>query len=117
LGLTADSWVLDAACSTGLNSRIVESYLEGGKLVGVDLSPGALEVAQTRVKRHGWGNVELVNASITEFAPEACLDAALCMLALCIIPDYLAAIDAMLNPLKPEGRLAVLSIKLTTRMP
>jgi hypothetical protein len=37
--------------------------------VGVDLSPGVLQVAQARVKRHGWGNVELVNASIAEFAP------------------------------------------------
>ena len=118
LRLAADSRVLDAACGTGLNFKIVESYLgEGGKLVGVDLSPGVLQEAQKRVKKHRWQNVELVNASITEFAPTAHFDAALCTLALCIIPDYRTAIDTILALLKPEGRFAVLGMKTTTRKP
>ena len=124
LRLTADARVLDAACGTGLNFKIAESYLgEGGKLIGVDLSPGVLQVAQKRVKKHHWHNVELIDASITDFAPTtypaaaACFDAALCTLALCIIPDYRAAIEAILALLKPEGRFAVLGMKLTTRKP
>jgi ubiquinone/menaquinone biosynthesis C-methylase UbiE len=124
LGLTADSRVLDAACGTGLNFKIIESYLgESGKLVGVDLSPGVLQVAQKRVKNHRWHNVELVHTNITEFAPTAYpdavapFDAALCTLALCIIPDYRAAIDTMLALLKPEGRFSVLGMKRTTRKP
>jgi SAM-dependent methyltransferase len=124
LRLTADARILDAACGTGLNFKIVESYLgESGKLVGVDLSPGVLQVAQKRVRKHHWHNVELVNASITEFAPTAYSDAAahfdavLCTLALCIIPDYRAAIDAIFALLKPEGRFAVLGMKTTTHKP
>lgn len=50
LNLTDNSIVLDVACGTGLNFKIIESYLgNDGRLVGVDLSPGMLKLAERQI--------------------------------------------------------------------
>jgi len=118
LGLTRDSHILDVACGTGLNFKILESYLQDhGKITGVDLSPGVLEEAKRVLSQHNWTNIELVNMSITDFHPGVHFDAALCTLALTIIPDYEAAIDRIHDLLKPGGRFAVLGMKTRSKMP
>jgi len=115
LNLSEESVVLDVACGPGLNFKIIESYLsERGKLVGVDLSAGVLELARKRVKKHGWTNVELVNQSIVEYEPGMLFDAVLCTFAMTIIPAYEAALERMFALLKPEGRFAMIGMKEST---
>ena len=118
LKLTTNSTVLDVACGIGFNFKIIESYLKNsGKLVGVDISPESLKFARRRIAKHKWTNIELVNASITDYEPETIFDAALCTFAMEVIPDYKGAIDRIFNLLKPGGRFAMIGMKLSTRTP
>jgi len=118
LSLTGDSVVLDVACGPGLNFKVIEGYLgDDGKLVGVDLSPGVLKMAERRAQGHRWTNVELVEASITDYEPGFLFDAVLCTFALEIMPEYEAAIDKMFSLLKLQGRFAMIGMKTASRTP
>lgn len=118
LNLTGNSIVLDVACGTGLNFKIIESYLRNdGRLVGVDLSPGVLKAAERQIIKRKWTNIELVNMSITDYEPGILFDAALCTFAMEIMPDYGAAVDKIFHLLKPEGKFAVIGMRLSSRMP
>ncbi|MHA1143779.1 MAG: class I SAM-dependent methyltransferase [Candidatus Helarchaeota archaeon] len=118
LGITPGATVLDVACGTGNNFRIIEKHLQNtGKLVGVDISTESLKVAGRNVLLHGWTNVELVNNSIVKYEPGYQFDAILCTLALTIVPDYKKAIDKIHDLLKPQGRFAMLGMKLSELFP
>ncbi len=115
LNLKEDSAVLDVACGPGFSFKIIESYLsERGKLVGVDISSGALKLARKRVEKHGWTNVQLVNQNIVDYDAGILFDAVLCTFALTIIPDYKAALERMFALLRPEGRFAMIGMKEST---
>ena len=99
------SRILDIACGTGLNFKLIANKLaEEGKLVGVDLSPGMLKVARKRIERHRWKNVQVVNMSIIDFQPETQFDAAICTFAMEAMPDYQGVVDHIFDLLKPQGR-------------
>ncbi len=115
LNLNEESAVLDVACGPGFNFKVIESYLGGrGKLVGVDISSGVLKLAQRRVEKHRWTNVQLVNQSIVDYDPGILFDAVLCTFALTIIPDYKAALERMFALLRPEGRFAMIGMRKST---
>ena len=108
--------VVDVACGTGLNFNALEAHLgDNGRIVGVDISPQMLEGAEKRVARHGWDNVELVNAPISELDPEAHFDGAICTLALEAIPEYRQAIEGVFSVLKPGGKFAVIGMQPSSR--
>jgi ubiquinone/menaquinone biosynthesis C-methylase UbiE len=118
LGLTTDSSVLDAACGTGPNFKIIESRLRNhGSLVGIDISSKSLEIAAKLVAEQNWTNVQLLNTRISEYKPTKRFDAILCTFALEIAADYQSAIENMFSLLKPEGRFAMLGIKKSSRAP
>src|ERR1700733_11606309 len=61
LGLHTGDTVVDIACGTGLNFRLIEEMIgSGGRIVGVDLTDTMLARAEDRVEAHGWSNVSLV---------------------------------------------------------
>jgi len=112
LDLTPEARVLDVACGTGLNFKLLQGYLQNrGKLVGVELSEKTLQLAHRRVKKHGWTNVELVEQNAADFESDAQFDAALCTFAIEIIPPYRETLDAMLRVVKPGGRIAFIGLK------
>ncbi len=118
LNLNNNSTVLDVACGIGYNFKIIENYLQNkGKLVGVDISSESLKLAKKRTVKNKWTNIELVNVSITDYEPRILFDAILCTLSLEIIPDYKAAIDKIFNALKPQGKFAMIGMKLSSQMP
>lgn len=55
--------------------------------------------------------------SITDYESGILFDAALCTLAMEIMPDYEAAVDKIFNLLKPQGRFAMIGMKGSFRMP
>ncbi len=117
LGVQRGDHVLDIACGTGLNfPHLRELAGEGGYVLGIDLTPAMLDVARTRIARHGWMNVEVREADAAQLPlSEASFDKAICAFALNIIPDYVRAIEEAARVLVPGGRLAVLDVKLVDR--
>jgi ubiquinone/menaquinone biosynthesis C-methylase UbiE len=112
LDLTPKSSVLDAACGTGSNFKAIETYLRNqGTLVGIDISSKSLEIAAKVVAGQKWTNVQLLNASISDYRPRKRFDAILCTFALEIATEYEEAIDNLLQLLKPNGRFGILGIK------
>jgi ubiquinone/menaquinone biosynthesis C-methylase UbiE len=108
LHLQPGQTVLDIACGTGRNfSLILEKISPTGRLVGVDYTPAMLDRARERVAREGWKNVELIQADAARIDLGRKFDAALCTLAIGVIPDYRVALDRMTAHVKPGGWLAI----------
>jgi demethylmenaquinone methyltransferase/2-methoxy-6-polyprenyl-1,4-benzoquinol methylase len=107
--------ILDIACGTGLNfEAIVEAVGPRGVVVGVDLSPEMLAVANERVREHGWTNVELVEAAVEQAEMSAEADGALFSFS----HDVLQAPRAVANVvahLRPGARVASAGGKLGAR--
>jgi demethylmenaquinone methyltransferase/2-methoxy-6-polyprenyl-1,4-benzoquinol methylase len=138
LGLTTDAWrkkavraldlrpgstVLDLACGTGLNFPFLQEAVgPTGKIIGVDLTPEMLAEAQKRIERHGWNNVELIAADVTqdELWQEPALslpkgvDGILSTFAMQVIPDHDTVIEKCAQALHSGGRLVILDATSTS---
>ena len=99
---------MDLACGTGANlPYLVEAVGPTGRVVGVDLSPGMLEQARERVRRHGWKNVRLVEADVRDYRFPAPLHGIVSTYGLEMVPEHDAVIDRAGAALAPGGRIAV----------
>ena len=108
--------VLEIACGTGRNFPLVmEQIGPTGTLVGVDYTPAMLAKAQARVQRHGWQNVQLVRSDAARLALGRQFDAALCTLAMSVIPDYQGALQRMIAHVRPGGRVVIADAKHSSR--
>lgn len=107
--------VLDIGCGTGLSLPLLEAGVgPGGRVVGLDQSPQMIEMAQQRVQRHSWTNVELLCHPIEEAKlPPA--DAVLLHFTHDILQSP-QALDHVLAALKPGARLACTGLKWTSPM-
>jgi SAM-dependent methyltransferase len=97
--------ILDVGCGIGLNFAAIQ-YAIGptGRLIGVELCPMMLDLARARVERHGWTNVELVQADVAEADIPATADGTL----LCAVHDVMrspAALTNVLNHLRADARI------------
>ncbi|MFX1570895.1 MAG: class I SAM-dependent methyltransferase [Promethearchaeota archaeon] len=118
LNITPESSIIDIACGTGFNFKIIESYLnKNGMLIGLDISPRSLEYANGRINKNNWTNAKLVSINIRDYNPTIQFDAVICTYAISIIPDYIETIDKMYNLLKKNGRLAIVGMKISSRYP
>ncbi len=102
------SRVLDLACGTGIVARQVAPLLgPDGKLTGLDISPGMLDVAR-RVMPAGEPTVEWQEGSGTQMPfPDASFDLVLCQQGLQFFPDHQAGMNEIHRVLAPEGRAVV----------
>ena len=116
LHLQPGQTVLDVACGTGRNfSLILEKIGPTGKLIGVDYTSAMLVKAREQVEQGGWKNVELIQGDAARLDLVRKFDAALCTLAIGVIPDYRSALDRMVNHVKPGGWLAISDSKRSSR--
>jgi ubiquinone/menaquinone biosynthesis C-methylase UbiE len=108
VSLQAGDRVLDAACGTGIVTRVaVQRYGHLRHVVGVDLNPGMLEVARahtpaTRVPIV-WGQADVCALPFADGRFEVVL----CQQGLQFVPDPGAALRDIHCVLVPVGRLAV----------
>jgi demethylmenaquinone methyltransferase/2-methoxy-6-polyprenyl-1,4-benzoquinol methylase len=107
--------VIEIACGTGLNfAHLRELAGDGGRIVGVDIAPAMLEIARREIARHGWKNVEALEADAAHLPfQDGSFDKALCAFALNIIPDYERAIAEVRRVLAPEGRFVALELSMS----
>ena len=105
LDLCAGDKVLDLACGTGVNFSHLHSLVGGrGQVTGVDLVPAMLVIANQRIQRHGWSNVETRQADAAHLPfQNVTFDRVICTFALNIIPDYVSAVAEIERVLKPGG--------------
>ena len=107
-GIVPGECVLDVACGTGVVTRIAaERTGITGKVVGLDLNPDMIAVAQALPPPAG-ATIEWLTRSALDLGLEdAFFDAVLCQQGLQFFPDKLTALREMRRVLRSGGRLAL----------
>jgi ubiquinone/menaquinone biosynthesis C-methylase UbiE len=112
LALSPGMTVLDAGCGPGrLTVPLARSVGPTGRVVALDIQPGMLARARSKVEAAGLANVEFVAAALGDGKlPANCFDRAVLVTVLGEIPDRAAALDELFRSLKPGGVLAVVEV-------
>lgn len=103
--LNSGQAVLDLACGTGIVARRARSAVgESGHVVGADLNPGMLAVAETTAKEEGLNDIlwKEADAAAMPFGSES-FDIVLCQLGLQYFPDRNAALSDVQRVLRDDG--------------
>ena len=112
LSLSRGMAVLDAGCGPGrLTVPLAESVGSCGRIVALDIQPGMLDRARSKVKAAGVENVEFMAANIGSGAlPPNHFDREVLVTVLGEIPNQQAAFAELFEALKPGGILAVVEV-------
>jgi ubiquinone/menaquinone biosynthesis C-methylase UbiE len=99
-----DLTILDVGCGTGYKTLTLAKANPGARIVGVDLSPKSIELAQKRLEFHNIENFECHVLDLEQL-PELGLkfDYINCDELLYLFPDIATALAAMGQVLKPDG--------------
>ncbi len=106
--------VLDLGCGAGFDA-LVAAQLVGptGRVVGIDLSPEMLAVAEVGRAEAGFAQVEFCAGAVEALPfPEASFGLVLSNGVLNLIPDKPAALREIVRVLRPGGRLQACDIGL-----
>ena len=100
--------ILEVGAGTGVNFPF---YSKDAKVLAIEPSPYML--GQAREKKQDKANIRLLQASVEkcfedEVIQQSSLDAVVCTLVLCTIPDPQQALNYFHHWLKPDGKLIVL---------
>jgi demethylmenaquinone methyltransferase/2-methoxy-6-polyprenyl-1,4-benzoquinol methylase len=109
-GLRPGDAALDVATGTGkVAADLHRRVAPFGRVLGVDLSPGMIAVAQERYRgRDGLGFV--VGDALALPAEDAVFDAATIAFGMRNLPDYVAGFTEMARAVRPGGRVLCLEI-------
>lgn len=103
--LTADEVALDLACGTGDITFALASHLAGGRAVGLDITQGMLDIAETKRREARVENASFYRGDIMRL-PYAggAFDCVTGGYALRNVPDIAGALAEIIRVLKPGGR-------------
>lgn len=105
--LPKGGFLLDLGCGTGL---FVERYIqEGGRAVGLDISPGMVRHGRQRCPVSGFC---VGTADVLPFR-DGTFDALASLLAFSYVPDPEAMLEESYRVLKPGGRIAICTLSRT----
>ena len=113
--LKAGEKVLVFCCGTGLDfPHIIKKIGKEGKILGVDFSPEMLKIAQERINRKKWKNIELVEADITQLKEPLGdqFDVGVCTLGISIIPNFKTAYANLVSNIKKQGEIIIGDMQL-----
>lgn len=112
LDLWPGDTVVELGVGTGANlEMLADAVGPDGRVIGVDLSPEMLVEAREKVTRHGWSNVELVEADARDYAFPEDLDGVLSTFAITLVPQAQKVIERAIDALSPGGHIAILDFK------
>jgi demethylmenaquinone methyltransferase/2-methoxy-6-polyprenyl-1,4-benzoquinol methylase len=118
LSLQPGNCVIELGCGTGLNFPfLMEKIGPQGRLIGIDLTPGMLDIAGERAERSGWNNVELVQSDIAAYDFPEGINAVLATGLFGYIPEYDRVIKAASQSLVSGGHLSILDGKQPENLP
>lgn len=102
---THGKWILDAGCGSGFKALALAAANPGAHIVGVDISPKSIELAQQRVEYHGIDHPIEFHCLSLEEVPNLpyTFDYINCDETLYLLPDPAAGLQAMRAVLKPDG--------------
>jgi 2-polyprenyl-3-methyl-5-hydroxy-6-metoxy-1,4-benzoquinol methylase len=97
--------LLDAGCGTGYKALMLATANPGAKVIGIDISPKSIELAQQRLDYHGYkDNVEFHLLAIEDVAQLGIqFDYINCDEVLYFFNDISSGLRALKSVLKPEG--------------
>lgn len=99
--------VLDVACGTGIGARVAARIVgPTGKVVGIDIDPGVIEVARSLAQDTGTPMEWHCASALQMPFEDAKFDLCLCLQGLQFFPDRHAGLSEIRRMLKPSGRLA-----------
>ena len=100
--------ILDAGCGSGYKSLVLAQANPGAKIIGIDISEESVKLARQRLGFHGIDNAEF-HVSFLEDLPKLGMefDYINCDDVLYLLPDAVAALQAMKSVLQPEGIIRV----------
>ena len=105
LGLRPCDTVLDLGCGTGRSFDLLEQGVgPEGRVIGVELTPEMLRLAEDRAERNGWTNITFIEGNAEEVEIPGPLDAVLTFFT----PHVTVSRPAMgraLEALRPGGRM------------
>jgi ubiquinone/menaquinone biosynthesis C-methylase UbiE len=103
--------VLDVACGTGEPAITLAMLLAiSGDVIGVDLSPAPLKIAEVRAEQRGLTNVTFQQADAHDLPfPESSFDRVTSRLGVMFFSDLPRALAEMHRVLKPGGKAALLA--------
>ncbi|MEZ5588975.1 MAG: methyltransferase domain-containing protein [Sedimenticolaceae bacterium] len=112
LSLSRGMVVLDAGCGPGrLTVPLAEGVGSCGRVVALDIQPGMLVRAKSKVAAAGFENVEFVAAGIgSGTLPRNHFDREVLVTVLGEIPNRQAALVELFEALKPDGVLAIVEV-------
>ncbi len=111
--------VLDLGCGAGFDVFVAAELVgPAGRVVGIDLSPAMLAVAETGRREAGLAHVEFREAGVEGLPfPAASFDVALSNGVLNLVPDKPAALREIFRVLRPGGRLQACDMGLVGEEP
>lgn len=114
--MKAGDKVLLYCCGSGLDFlEIINKIGKSGKIIGVDFSTEMLKIAQNKIDKYNWNNIELVKADVTKHKHNTFdFDVSICMLGLSVISDYKEAYKNLYNHTKDNGEIIIADMKLST---
>ncbi len=118
LCLHRGDFVIELGCGTGLNFPfLMEQIGPEGRLIGVDLTPGMLDIARMKVEQSGWKNVELIESDIASYDFPEEVNGVLATGVFGYIPEYDHVIKAVSHSLISGGHLSILDGKEPENLP
>jgi demethylmenaquinone methyltransferase/2-methoxy-6-polyprenyl-1,4-benzoquinol methylase len=103
--------VLDIGCGTGLSfGPLLDRIGPTGRVVGVDPSPDMLAQARSRIARHGWSNVAVLEATADAAPLQHEADAALFHFTHDVLRDP-EALDHVFAHLKPGATVVACGLQ------
>jgi len=97
--------ILDAGCGTGYKALVLAKANPGAKVIGIDLSPKSIELAQQRLEYHGYKDSVEFHVLDIENLPQLGMqfDYINCDEVLYFFDDIASGLSALESVLNPEG--------------
>lgn len=117
LQIPTGSHIAEVGGGTGRNLEFFGERLNTFARVDlVDFCPSLLTQANRRIQRHGWTNVQTIDADATkDWGDGSMLDAVYCSYSLTMIPDWFCALERIVQRLRPGGILGVVDFHLSRK--
>jgi len=106
--LNSGAMVLDVGCGTGAATRYAAKFVgPDGRVAGVDINPGMIEVAKSLSESVGTPFDWYENSAFELPFEESTFDVALSAQTIQFLDDRVAALKEMQRVLRPRGQLAI----------